>query len=92
VDPLTPPTVEGYEQDVAPGRFETSPTGESKTIATAGSGRTRPTNYAEAPPPFAPPAESSEPRERARSFQDFADEFSERLEAAASELGLLQER
>jgi hypothetical protein len=29
---------------------------------------------------------------RLPSFQDFADEFSDRLQAAASELGLLQER
>jgi hypothetical protein len=55
--------------------------------------RNRPANYAEPiTPPFAPPADANEPRQRTQSFQDFADEFSERLQAAASELGLLQER
>jgi hypothetical protein len=72
--------------------------GVSDRTVLGGAERTRPTNPTpalnarESAPPFAPPAERGEPHERARSFQDFADEFSERLQAAASELGLLQER
>jgi hypothetical protein len=46
----------------------------------------------EMPSPFAPPAPSVASPPRSRSFQDFADEFGDRLQAAASELGLLQER
>jgi hypothetical protein len=58
----------------------------------AASPRAPATTTVETASPFAPPAPFVAPTPRPRSFQDFADEFGDRLQAAASELGLLQER
>jgi hypothetical protein len=70
-------------------------TGASLPIA---SSPTRPSRHTavtavdDAAGPFTPPAPAGDPPPRPRSFHEFADEFGERLQAAASELGLLGER